>query len=71
MSSIEKGVRFWMRKNVADYLDECNEYDCTRLAEDAAQKFDLYEGDDNATIPEWIFEASFAIVQEIEEEQNE
>jgi hypothetical protein len=57
MTADQVKVKRWMRIHESEYMDECNELDCTRLAEDAAQEFDLYEGD-NCDIPEWVFELS-------------
>lgn len=62
--SIEKKVRAWMTQHVDEYVDECNEYDCTKLAEDAAQEFDLYEDNDTFTIPEWVFDLAVEVTQE-------
>jgi hypothetical protein len=49
-------VKKWMQEYHADYIDSCNETDHTGLAEAAAEEFDLYENDSEATIPEWIFD---------------
>lgn len=48
-------VRRWMSCNAKQYQD-CGETNATRLAEGAASEFDLYESDEDATIPEWVFE---------------
>ena len=50
---MKRKVRAWMNKNLNDYIDECDEPNCTELAENACQTFNLYKGDD---IPEWIFD---------------
>jgi hypothetical protein len=52
----ERDVNRWMSLNREDYIDQCGELDCTKLAEEAADMFNLYENDDEATIPEWVFE---------------
>jgi hypothetical protein len=49
-------VRLWMRLHVEEYRDECGEINCTKLAEDAAQEYNLYQTDEQATIPEWVFD---------------
>jgi hypothetical protein len=55
-------VKNWMLREVQQYLDECNEINCTKLAEDAADKFDLYVDDpEEGTIEEWVFEMSFQV----------
>jgi hypothetical protein len=48
----KRRVRRWMQ----DHRDEHD--GPTQLAEDAATIFELYEDDDAATIPEWVFELS-------------
>jgi len=58
----------WMCQHVSEYLDACNEVDCTRLAEDAADEFDLYVGDE-ATIPEELFEGAFLAHCKLEEKR--
>lgn len=65
MNELQIKVKRWMRINLKDYIDECNELDCTRLAEDAANEFDLYEGD-NCDIPEWVFEASASLTDQLD-----
>jgi len=48
----------WMSLNRETYIDSrTGELDYTRLAEEAADMFNLCEGDD-CTVPEWVFEAS-------------
>lgn len=51
----EERVRIWMEDNYEDYFDECDELDCTHLAEDCAVALNLCVGDDEH-IPEAIFE---------------
>lgn len=53
-------VRRWMLRNITIYVDECNEVNATKLAEDCCQEFDLYEYGEfqDANIPEWLFELS-------------
>lgn len=62
----QEEVKEWMEKEIlynrSDY-DDCGECDCTLLAENAAQMFDLYEGDD-CDIPDWIFELAVEINEE-------
>jgi hypothetical protein len=51
-----------MSLNRETYIDQrTSELDCTRLAEEAADMFNLYEGDD-FTIPEWVFEMAAELV---------
>ena len=59
----------WMRQNAGAYIDQCGEVDCTRLAEDAANEFDLYT-DDDGTIPVELFEGSFLIGEKMQAEQR-
>ena len=69
----EEEVKSWMKSNVSEYLDEVGEVNSTKLAEDAAQEFDLYEGEEDAEIPEWVFDyaAELAFEEEEEEETEE
>ena len=55
-------VNRWMSLNRETYIDSrTGELDCTRLAEEAADMFNLYEGDE-CTVPEWLFEMSSELV---------
>jgi hypothetical protein len=45
----------------------CGEVNCTLLAENAAQEFDLYEGND---IPEWLFEVSAEVDRILERQKT-
>ena len=59
-------VENWMRREVQEYLDECNEINCTKLAEDAANEFNLYVNDpEEGTIEEWVFELAFQVSCEV------
>jgi len=53
-------VRMWMMAEVEDY-DDGIDINCTRLAEDAADEYDLYDDDIDFTIPEWVFELAFEV----------
>jgi hypothetical protein len=59
-------VRQWMRDNAADY-DDGIDINCTKLAEDAAYQFDIYEcdedtvPDDTYPIPEWVYEMAVEV----------
>jgi len=56
-------VRQWMIDNCADY-DDGIDIDCTRLAEDAAYEFDIYEEavpNDEYPIPEWVYELAVKV----------
>lgn len=52
-------IRNWMRREIRHhasiYIDEFNEINATKLAEDCANEFDLYE-DDDCTIPQEVFD---------------
>jgi hypothetical protein len=64
-------VRNWMRREVLNYLDDCNEINCTKLAEDAADEFNLYVDDpEEGTIPEWVFDMSFQVSCEVEPDER-
>lgn len=54
-------VKRWMENNRSEYIDDCNEVNYTGLAEGAAQEFDLYEDNEEATIPEWVFDLALLI----------
>lgn len=49
-------VRGWMKNNCWQYVDLCNEVNCTRLAEDAAEEYNLYVDEVDFEIPEWVFD---------------
>jgi len=49
----------WMLNNKHDFVDKkTDEIDLTKLAEAAADHFDLYGDDDDATIPDWVFDCA-------------
>lgn len=48
-------MKRWIRNHKEEYVDECNEIDYTKMAEDLANHFDEYE-DDEGTISEEIFD---------------
>lgn len=39
-----------------NHIDPCNEVNCTSLAEEAADVFDLYEDHEDYVIPEEVFD---------------
>ncbi len=43
----------WIKKNKNSYVDECNEYDLTGIAEGLAMTYNLYIDD---MIPDEVFE---------------
>jgi len=59
-------VRQWMRDNASDY-DDGIDINRTRMAEDAADQFDIYECDedtairDGYTVPEWVYELAVEV----------
>lgn len=53
-AELVKRVKKWMHFHFYEYSYD----DCTKLAEDAANEFDLYEDDVDYVIPEWVFELS-------------
>jgi hypothetical protein len=48
-------AREWMKDNRESYRDECDEINCTKLAEDCADNFNLYKDRVDWEIPEWVF----------------
>lgn len=58
--------RKWMinelKYNLSDYLD-CGEIQCTKLTEDCANCFDLYDNDNDATIPDGLFEMAYKLAE--------
>lgn len=52
-----------MRLHLEEYRDKCGDINCTKLAEDACDSFNLYEDDDDATIPEWIFDCAVDVAE--------
>ncbi len=54
-------VRLWMQDHADDYDDGIS-INCTRLAEDAADVFNIYEGTgSDYTIPEWLFDMAVKV----------
>ena len=56
-------ARDWMRAELTyepETYDDCNEVNCTLLAETCASELDLYE-DDGETIPEWVFDLAVEV----------
>ena len=54
-------VARWMRKEVNQFYDpQMVATDMTAMAEEAAFKFSLYEGEDD-NIPEWVFETAYKV----------
>ena len=53
-------VRQWMKDNAADY-DDGIDINCTRMAEDAADQYDIYDDDIDFTIPEWVYELAVEV----------
>jgi hypothetical protein len=49
-------IQRWMKANLGDHMDACNEVNCTGLAEAAAYHFDAIE--DDGQIAEVYFEAA-------------
>jgi hypothetical protein len=73
----ENTVRRWMRAHLLNpdgfdepFDDTTGEPIATKLAENAAQKFELCEADDEATIPEWVFDVAAEITDEYERAQG-
>jgi hypothetical protein len=66
----EDTVRRWMAQHAGEYYD-CGVVKTTKLAEDAALQFDLYEGEgSDYTIPECVFELALEVAEwyELDEE---
>lgn len=64
----------WLRRNVGDYLDDCNEVDTTRLAEAAADALKLYRDPENADvddhaakIPDQVYDLALELAEDYEE----
>lgn len=61
-------VAKWMKNGLELSPDDFRvygEFNSTRLAEMAADALDLDLGDDNATIPEWVFELSINVIEDM------
>jgi hypothetical protein len=56
-------VRGWMRNNLRSYVDRCGEINCTLMAENAADEFDVYLGNPEYTIPTWVFDEAVDAVE--------
>jgi hypothetical protein len=53
-------ARQWMIDNAADY-DDGIDINTTRLAEDAAEQFDIYNDDIDFPIPEWVYKLAVEV----------
>lgn len=54
-------ARRWMANSISDY-DDGIDINCTRLAEDAAYEFGIYDGDgSDYIIPEWVYELAVEV----------
>ena len=47
-----------LNRNFKDYDDGCGDINCTLLAENIANEYDLCEDDAECTIPEEVFDAA-------------
>lgn len=56
-------VKAWMREHAGHHVDSCGELDLTGLAETAADEFEVYDADPDATIPEWVFDMASDVSQ--------
>lgn len=63
-------VKRWMIVNIDNFIDECNEVDCTSMAENAAEEFDLYEDDVDYTIPEFVFDLAVNVSERWENQRE-
>ena len=53
----QRKVRNYMRQDIDNCVEsDTGEVNCTKLAENAAAQFNLYEDDATCTIPEWVFD---------------
>ncbi len=58
-------VRRYLSANTSEHVDpKTGEVNLTLLAESAAQRFDLYEDDADATIPEWVFDMAVEVAEQ-------
>jgi hypothetical protein len=46
-------VEGWMACRVTEYVDDCGELECTRLAEEAADAFEVWNELDDEQSPIW------------------
>jgi hypothetical protein len=60
--TIKKHMATELQRNQRIYDDGCGDINCTLLAENIAQKYDLYEGED-FNIPEKVFDAAVEAVE--------
>lgn len=56
MTTTGSSIKRWMKANLADHIDTCNEVDCTGLAEAAAYHFD--DVPDNGHIAEIYYDTA-------------
>lgn len=66
-------ARKWMRDELLmcrDLYDDCGEINCTMLAENCADAFDIYVGPEE-DIPEWVFDLSVDISAKFQNGDND
>jgi hypothetical protein len=53
----QRKVHSYMRQEIANCVEsDTGEVNCTKLAENAAAQYNLYEDTTTYTIPEWVFD---------------
>jgi len=62
-TTLKSFVKAWMREHAVRHVDSCGELDLTGLAETAAEEFEVYLPDPDATIPEWVFEMATTVAE--------
>ena len=62
-SVLKSFVKAWMREHARHHVDLCGELNLTGLAENAADEFEVYGADPDATIPEWVFDMASDVAQ--------
>lgn len=60
--SVEDKARLWMKNSINNEWADWDELTCTRLAEDCASLFDLYD-DDDANILEWVYDLAVDVLE--------
>ena len=67
----EQAAKEWLlyefRYNKKEYLDECNELNYTKIAEDCANSLNIYENEVDYKIPDWLFSMVIDVAEKFEQ----
>lgn len=65
----KKWMIVMLQKDPKTYQDSAGEWNCTLLAEDCANIFDIYENE-NFDIPEWVFDLAVDVTEDFNDQSE-